>query len=316
MSTDSGLPGTVVVGCDRSWASQNAVMAGIRQAALRGAALVLLGVVEGRPFWPDDLSGVARAEAESTREAQAAVDLAMAKVVASGVKVAAQAMIVKELESAELAELAGRAVLLVVGRRGDGGQVAFSLGSTSWELARRFPCPVLVVHDHLGPGERQHLGPNRAVITGLEVLTAPTVLSSAAREAALRDVPLVVVHALKHGEGVGRVETADEWRQLREALALSHIPVGAPVRLIITEHDPATALLDRAGPEDLIVVGTRDQGRLAGLVPGSVSRRVLNEMSCDVLVVPAGAGADSPVPTELIGRATRSETQRLVSWGG
>lgn len=304
MSVNPSPSATVVVGCDNSWASQNAVSAAASQAALRGATLVLLAVVERRPLWPDDLSWVARVEAESVQDAQAAIDLAMAKVVATGASVAVQTVIVNALESAELADVAGRAGLLFLGRRGDGGQVAFSLGSTSWELARRFRCPIQVVHDRLGLSERQHVGPDRAVIAGVEALRAAAVLRVAANEAVIRDLPLVVVHALTHTKGVDRAIINKEWLTCREALAEAHIPAVAPLRVVIAEGDPARALLDRAGPKDLIVVGTRGQERLAGLVAGSVSRQILDQMECDVMVVLPDLGP--PATSELIDLAVRS----------
>jgi nucleotide-binding universal stress UspA family protein len=57
-----------------------------------------------------------------------------------------------------------------------------------------------------------------------------------------------------------------------------------------------TALLARCAPDDLLVVGTRGGGTLAGLVQGSVARGVLDGLLCDVIVVPPGAreAADAP----------------------
>ena len=305
MSVIPGPTGTVVVGCDSSWASQNAVIAATRQAALRGATLVLLAVVERRPYRPDGLSWVAR-EAESAQEARAAIDLAMAMVAAAGASIAVQTVIVNALESCELADVAGKTELLVLGRRGDGGQLAFSLGSTSWELARRFHCPILVVHDHLRPSEPPHLGPDRAVIAGMDVLSAAPVLRVAANEAVIRDLPLVVVHSLTHNKGVDRAKIPERWLRCREALTQAHLPSGAPIRLVILEDDAARALLDRAGPQDLIVVGTCGQGHLAGLLPGSARRQMLEEMNCDVLVVQPGLTAAPPGTSELTDLAVRS----------
>lgn len=93
-----GHDGAVVVGCDSSGESQNAVVEATREVSRRGTELVLLSVVEHRPYWPDSLAWVARAEAG----------------------------------------------LLVLGGRGDGGQLTFALGSTSAELARSSTrCPAM-----------------------------------------------------------------------------------------------------------------------------------------------------------------------------
>jgi nucleotide-binding universal stress UspA family protein len=51
--------------------------------------------------------------------------------------------------------------------------------------------------------------------------------------------------------------------------------------------DPADAILDaaRAHKADAIVVGSRGHGRVAGLLLGSVSQKLLSAARCDVLVV-------------------------------
>ena len=292
--------GTVVVGCDSSWESQNAVVAATREASRRGTALVLLAVAERRPYWPDSLAWVTRVEAESALEARGAADLAMAQAVATDSAVAVQTVIVKELDSPELADSARQAGLLVLGRRGYGGQVAFSLGSMSAELARCFRCPMLVVHDRGLPNEAQRFGPDHAVVAGLDITGgAGAVLSVAVTEAVIRGLPLVVVHALQRGKGVGRTVIAEGWHRYRAALREAQLPDYVPSRLVITQDDPVQALLHRVGPADVLVVGTRGQGRLEGLIIGSVSREILDNMTCDVMVVQPGLTAAVQARSEL-----------------
>lgn len=298
--------GTVVVGCDSSWESQNAVVAATLEASRRGTEMVLLAVAEHRPYWPDSLAWVSRAEAESEQHAQSAADRAMARVVATDPAVVVQTVFVKDLDSPELADVACQAGLLVLGRRGDGGQVAFSLGSTSAELARRFHCPMLVVHDQGRPSESDQVGHGSAVVAGMDTIGGAAVLSVAVTEAVIRDLPLVVVHALQRGKGVDRAVIAEGWRKCRAALREARLPAGVPNRLVITEDDPVPALLHRVGPADLLVVGTRGQGRLAGLITGSLSREILDNMTCDVMVVQPGLKAAAAIPSALVGLAGRS----------
>lgn len=304
MLVDPRPMGPVVVGCDSSWESQNAVAAATREASRRGTELVLLAVAERRPNRPDGLAWVTRVEAESARDAQRAADLAMAKAVATDAAVAVQTVIVKAIDSPELVDSAGQAGLLVLGRRGDGGLVAFSLGSTSAELARRFRCPILVVHDQELPSHAQRFGPGRAVVARLDITAeAGAVLSVAVTEAVIRGLPLVVVYALQRDKAVGHTFIAQGWGRYQAALGEAQLPAYVPSRLVITQDDPVQALLGRVGPADVLVVGTRGQGRLEGLISGSVSRQILDQMTCDVIVVRPGSTTagrpDRSWPTNL-----------------
>lgn len=70
-------------------------------------------------------------------------------------------------------------------------------------------------------------------------------------------------------------------------------PDSAPgVTLTTLPGDPVSALLGAASPGDLLVVGTRGGGTLAGLVPGSVARSLLVAGRHDVMIVrPPGVPA-------------------------
>jgi nucleotide-binding universal stress UspA family protein len=297
---------TVVVGCDSSWESQNAVAAATREASRRGADLVLLALAEHRPFWPDSLAWVARAEAESTQDAETAADRALVRAVGTLPSVVIRTAIVPEPDSLELEAVAQDAGLLVLGRRGDGGQVAFSLGSTSAELARRFHCPLLVVNDQGGESQRRPSGPDPAVVVGMDIHgVTEAVLAVAVAEAVIRDLPLVVVHALPRGKDADRAAIGEGWRKCREALRGANLPAGVPNRLVITQDDPVPALLHRVGQSDLLVIGTHGHGRLAGLIDGSVSRAILDQMTCDVMLVPPGVHASDATPSALAGHSGR-----------
>jgi len=302
----SGHNGTVVVGCDSSGESRNAVVEATREASRRGAELVLLSVAEHRPYWPESLAWVARAEAVSDQQAQAAADRAMASALATDRSVAVRIAIVHGADSLELDDMARHTGLLVLGGRGDGGQLTFSLGSTSAELGRRFHCPILVVHDPGRPVQRRQFGPD-SVVVGIDFTAAvDAVLAVAAAEALLRSLPLVVVHAVPRGKDADRAAIGEGWRKCREALRETHLPAGVPNRLVITQDDPVPALMHRVGHADVLVVGTHGRGRLAGLVAGSVSRAILDKMTCDVMVVQPDVNASEAIPSALAGHSSRS----------
>lgn len=301
-----GHNGAVVVGCDSSGESQNAVVEATREASRRGAELVLLSVAEHRPYWPDSRLWVARAEAESAHQAEKAADSAMASALATDRSVTIRIAIVHEADSLELDEMARHTGLLVLGSRGDGGQLTFSLGSTSAELGRRFHCPILIVHDQGQPVERRQFGPD-SVVVGMDLTAAvDAVLAVAAAEALIRSLPLVVVHALPRGKDADRAAIGEGWRKCREALRAAHLPPGVPNRLVVTRDDPVPALLHRVGHADVLVVGTHGRGRLAGRVAGSVSRAILDQMNCDVMVVQPDVNASEAIPRALAGHSSRS----------
>lgn len=77
--------------------------------------------------------------------------------------------------------------------------------------------------------------------------------------------------------------------QVVAAAAARATGVGAVrVRHSFVWGDPAAAIIAEADREavDLIVVGRRGRGRLAGLLLGSVSQKLTSLASCPVLVVP------------------------------
>ena len=277
--------GLVVVGCDGSWHSQQAVRVATHEAVRRGAGLVLLSVVEPVAAGPDRLEVLVRAADDATADAMAVTERALTEVVEIAPTLPTQVVIAPEIAAGQVAEVARDAGLLVLGRHGVHGQLAFSLGSTSAELVRMFSCPVLVATDVADRPLPEGSEPS-VVIVGLDAgRDCARVFSVAAQEASTRGARLVAVHALPPGRGSARSDLAAGWRHVHDAMRSVAMPEGVPSRLVITRDDAVTALLLRARPGDLLVVGTKAGGRLAGLVAGSVSRGVLDGMPCDVLVV-------------------------------
>ncbi|MER5209748.1 universal stress protein [Streptomyces sp. NPDC002838] len=117
----------------------------------------------------------------------------------------------------------------------------------------------------------------------------------AAGEAELRGCALKVVHSVgrsadaAYGEtGVGLTERVLEagvgvLDDARARLGAAH--PGVPIDTALARDDPAEALLTAAQDADLVVVGTRGRGGFAGLLLGSVSRRVAAHADRPVVVV-------------------------------
>lgn len=76
---------------------------------------------------------------------------------------------------------------------------------------------------------------------------------------------------------------------------------GVPV-LTRTEHgDPAGTLVAAAEEADLLVVGSRGHGGIAGLRLGSVSVHCIQRAACPVVVVPAFVAETSPTAPVVVG---------------
>lgn len=72
------------------------------------------------------------------------------------------------------------------------------------------------------------------------------------------------------------------------------------VEPVVVDDTPVQALIREASGADLLVVGTRGRGGLAGLLLGSVSQQCTQHAPCPVVVVPA-ASAEQDRGAERLG---------------
>ena len=63
-------------------------------------------------------------------------------------------------------------------------------------------------------------------------------------------------------------------------------PTEAPVRVLVSALAPGPALVDAAGPDDLLVVGRSRGGFMRRLISGSISKYCVTFARCPVIVVP------------------------------
>lgn len=123
----------------------------------------------------------------------------------------------------------------------------------------------------------------------------------AAREAAAREVPLVLLHAIKLPEGYVLVgDVAARMRNEGEAL-LRHVAQRLRARFPdlrlaaeVSDLAPAHALTDLSEQAALVVTGTRGHGGFAGMMVGSTSRKLGAHARCPLVVVHDG------LPTEAL----------------
>jgi nucleotide-binding universal stress UspA family protein len=72
---------------------------------------------------------------------------------------------------------------------------------------------------------------------------------------------------------------------------VTELDSGVPVEAETLVGDPAGILRDFSEGLDLLVVGSRGYGPLRAVLLGSVSRRLMTEAHCPVIVVPRGVEA-------------------------
>jgi nucleotide-binding universal stress UspA family protein len=181
-----------------------------------------------------------------------------------------------------LLKRSAEACLLVAGSRGVGRPVEAVPNSTEAVLAMHSECPVVVV-----PGEEPFpdTGP---VVVGVD----GSALSEAAVQfafdsAALRAAPLVAVHTWSDaGLGEAAGVRREESRMLADRLAQWQEKYPAvETRSLVVRDRPVRGLLEQAEGAQLLVVGSRGQGGLTGMLLGSTSTALVYCTPCPLAVV-------------------------------
>ncbi|MEU0897860.1 universal stress protein [Streptomyces massasporeus] len=120
----------------------------------------------------------------------------------------------------------------------------------------------------------------------------------AAREAALRGVPLRLLHASPQlpgavvpGPALHRLRDIGAQLLQRTVADLAGRHPDLRVESVQSDDAPAGALVDAAGDAGLLVAGMRGTGGFEGLAVGSVALRVAAAAPCPVVLVPHRPGA-------------------------
>ncbi|MET7339160.1 universal stress protein [Nonomuraea sp. NPDC005650] len=122
-------------------------------------------------------------------------------------------------------------------------------------------------------------------------------VSWAAREATLRDVPLIVAHAMPRWiceTTGGRLAAVAAWMRegCETVLAAGrsravHEQPTAEVNTLVLPGDPRPALTEVSQDAELLVIGSHGLGGVRGMLIGSVAYGVAGHAACDVVVVRA-----------------------------
>lgn len=222
--------------------------------------------------WPELVEQHDRIERSLHDAAESAVDVLRSR----GVR--ADAVVPSGGALREIARVARdmRADLVVTGDSGRSPLARFFLGSTADGLLARTEASLLLA---------RAAPPPRSILVAVDG-SHPSFRATAAalRYAAVSGARVTVQHVIDAiDDAVGPV-TEGYLKPVIERMALAEHP---RARYVLDVGKPASRILDRAVDEasDLIVMGARGLGKVAGILLGSVSHRVASGAHASVLVV-------------------------------
>jgi nucleotide-binding universal stress UspA family protein len=270
---------SVLVGVERSDASRAACVTGSWLADRLDLGLVLVHVGHKSPSPYGDHAHEARMQHAATRRAMATLQAVGPERAKRRTATGRPAEVLQSLAGAEDAEL------IVVGSQDSGGLRATLSRSVVEALTARSECPLVVVPPSAFKRVlRLEAEDARAgVICGLEGSVRGDAAVAAAIQVAERaQLELTFVHATTAPGSPAAVPGAGIAVPVEPAVSASaRVAAGTPadvLRRVAKEQDAA-----------LIVVGTRNRGRFARILLGSVSASLMASAPCPVMVVPSGA---------------------------
>lgn len=271
-----------------------------RLARQHGARLVLLHVLEdiepeSRVPLPTSAEAMTRVRSEAAMTRMRAL-LAEAGLTGEAVVESGKPHLAIEA----LARLL-QADLVVIGPGKPRGLRERVFGSTADRVVRAAPCPVLVVRAQAEDDYRVTLAAIDFSDPSLAAARALARLAPAARADLVHavDTPADFQQALlvagtprDEVDRYRRARLLAARRQLRDFVAEAEgLPPGARNRVIEGAPGEVLIRLARRGEIEVIALGAQGAGRaLSRLVLGSVARKVLTSVPCDVLVVPSQLG--------------------------
>jgi nucleotide-binding universal stress UspA family protein len=291
---------TILVGCDLSPSSDQALDRAIAIAELHGAKIVLVHAqADDTPLAEIDREAQQQlGEVSAAVRAHDARELAdrMAKIEARGLQIDLVSRIGPPEEVLAQAAADRGAELIVIGSHGHTGITRMLLGSVASSTIRHATCDVLVCR---GPAAQTPF--QRPLVATDFSPVSSKVLAHAARVSA-PGVAFGVIHAWQLPTGSWGATLLGQarfpWSTVRDAVLASarsladklvaeHEGLGHPLQVDLVQGPPASVIThaaERAG-NDLIAVGAHGRRGVRRLLLGSVAESTIRHSPCSVLVV-------------------------------
>jgi nucleotide-binding universal stress UspA family protein len=290
---------TVVVAADGTDASRSAIRWAAAEAQRRAQPLRVVHVLDWE--WSTaryDFAGMQYETAHRHAESVASGASLQARAVAPDIEVETDVLVGDP--AAQLIIGSESADLMVLGSRGHGGFAGLRLGSVSQRVATHANCPVTVIRDGAEDGDRP-------VVAGVDdSAAADGVLETAFAAAHQRGVNLVVIRSylLPLPRYYGTFPPADLPTPERDAVERTGLAEqvapwqtkfpGVEVELLVSHDGIAAVLVGVSHGAQLMVVGSRGHGVIAGTLLGSTGLQLLHHAECPVLIVrPRGKRDDA-----------------------
>jgi nucleotide-binding universal stress UspA family protein len=188
-----------------------------------------------------------------------------------------------------LVRLSLDAGLVVIGARSHGALTSALLGSATGYVLHHSDCPVMVVPESASPGRF------RRVVVGIDGGTCShSALRWGADAAARHHCPLLVIHATNVLPAPGGEDVFPDYARAARTWLPAEVSTVVPatndaaVTSKAIEGPASRVLLDTAGPDDLLVIGSRGRGGFVDMILGSVAMQCATHSRGPVVVVRAG----------------------------
>ena len=297
------MPGTIVVGFDGSDHAVDALALGRLLARATGAELLVVCA------YPDDPLGESATAVEIAGEMRtdAEAHLSRAREIVAGAGERAELRAVAGASPSHVLhdlaeELGARAI--VVGPTHHGTVLRRITGSTPEHVLDHAPCPVAVAPDGFAAREAGTGALRRVAVAydgGDEAGHALAAAAELARAAGARVRLVTVVNSAAVGmyppldvssyEQLAELARREAQGRLAAAVAEADLD-GVEVETAVLDGDVDVALVEDSREDDLLFAGSRGHGPFRRVLLGSVSRHLLRESACPVVIVPRGGGGE------------------------